>query len=46
MKHQDQVLALLKKQIGNDNEVKDIKETAEAVVSKWVNPFRWGKSSN
>jgi hypothetical protein len=43
MKHQDQVLALLKKQIGNDQEVHDISETANEVVSKWVNPLSGGK---
>lgn len=44
MRHRDQVLALLQKQIGNENEVKEIKETAEAVVSKWVNPLDGGKA--
>ena len=43
MKHSDQVLSLLQKQIGNATEVKDIQETAEAVVSKWVNPLSGGK---
>src|ERR1700724_684456 len=43
MKHRDQVLALLKKQIGNDEEVKDICETAKEVVGKWVNPLSGGK---
>jgi predicted AAA+ superfamily ATPase len=43
MKHQDQVLALLQKQIGNDQEVHDISETAKEVVSKWVNPLSGGK---
>jgi len=43
MKHRDQVLALLQTQIANAEEVKDIKETAEEVVSKWVNPLSGGK---
>src|SRR5262245_34332222 len=43
MKHSDQVLALLKKQIGNEQEVKDIRATAEEVVGKWVNPLSGGK---
>src|SRR5262245_31143510 len=43
MLHRDQILALLKKQIKNDNEVKEIKETAEAVVGKWINPLDGGK---
>lgn len=38
MRHRDQVLALLQKQIGNANEVREIRETAEAVVRKWVDP--------
>jgi len=42
MKHRDQILALLQKQIGNSEEVKDISETAEKVVSKWVNPLSGG----
>jgi predicted AAA+ superfamily ATPase len=44
MQHRDQILALLKKQIKNDNEVKEIKETAEAVVGKWINPLDGGKA--
>jgi hypothetical protein len=43
MKHCDQVLGLLLKQIGNAEEVKDISETAKEVVSKWVNPLSGGK---
>lgn len=43
MKHRDQVLGLLQKQIGNVEEVKDISDTAEEVVSKWVNPLSGGK---
>ena len=43
MKHKDQVLALLKKQIGNDQEIQDISKTATEVASKWVNPLSGGK---
>lgn len=43
MKHSDQVLALLKKQIGNSEEVEDIKKTATEVSGKWVNPLSGGK---
>lgn len=43
MKHSDQVLALLKKQIGNSEEVEDIKKTATEVSEKWVNPLSGGK---
>jgi hypothetical protein len=43
MKHRDQVLSLLQKQIGNAEEVKDISETAEEVASEWVNPLSGGK---
>lgn len=42
MKHCDQVLDLLQKQIGNTPEVKEIKDTAAAVVSNWVNPLSGG----
>ena len=38
MKHRDQVLGLLRKQIGNEEEVKDVSETADEVADKWVNP--------
>ena len=31
------------KQIGNDEEVTEIQETAEEVVGKWVNPLSGGK---
>lgn len=44
MKHSDQVLGLLQKQIGNAEEVADIKDTAKAVVEKWVNPLSGGRS--
>src|SRR3984885_1003578 len=43
MKHCDQVLGLLKKQIGNEDEVRDISETAKDVVCKWVDPLSGGK---
>jgi len=43
MKHRDQVLGLLQKQIGNVEEVEDISETAKEVASKWVNPLSGGK---
>jgi hypothetical protein len=43
VKHRDQVLALLQKQIGNPNEVREIRETAEDVVRKWVDPSIPGK---
>lgn len=43
MKHRDQVLGLLQKQIRNAEEVKDISETAEEVVGKWVDPLSGGK---
>jgi len=45
MKHRDQVLSLLQKQIGNADEVEDIRETASEVVSKWVDPLSGGKES-
>ena len=45
MNHADQVLALLKKQIGNDNEVEDIAKTAKEVTTKWVNPLSGGKEA-
>src|SRR6266404_5147976 len=43
MKHRDQVLGLLRKQIGNEEEVKDVSETADKVAGKWVNPVSGGK---
>ena len=42
IKHRDQILALLQKQIRNTDEVNDISETAKEVVSKWVNPLSGG----
>lgn len=43
MKHTDQVLGLLQKQIGNEEEVRDIGKTAKEVVGKWINPLSGGK---
>jgi hypothetical protein len=43
MKHVEQVLALLQKQIGNEEEVKDIAKTAREVSSKWVKPLSGGR---
>ena len=45
MKHLDQVLGLLQKQIGNAEEVNDIGKTAKEVVGKWINPLSGGKDS-
>ncbi|KLN53936.1 Z1 domain-containing protein [Variovorax paradoxus] len=42
MKHRDQVLSLLRKQVGNPSEVDDIRKTAEKVVEQWVNPLTGG----
>src|ERR1022692_4132180 len=44
MNHCDQTLGLLQKQIGNVEEVKDIKETAKEVANKWVSPLSGGKA--
>lgn len=44
MKHRDQVLGLLRKQIGNEEEVKDVLGTAEEVAQKWVGPLSGGKA--
>src|SRR5262245_53391276 len=43
MRHCDQVLALLTKQIGNQDEVRDIRETAQEVTDKWVHPLTGGR---
>jgi hypothetical protein len=43
MRHADQVLALLRKQIGNEEEVRDISRTANEVTGKWVNPLSGGR---
>jgi len=45
MNHTDQVLKLLKKQIGSESEVTDIRETAEQVTDEWVNPLSGGVES-
>lgn len=45
MNHREQVLALLQKQIGNAEEVKDISKTADEVAKKWVNPLSGGKEA-
>lgn len=42
MKHSDQVLALLEKQIGNADEVRDIGNTAAEVARRWVDPLSGG----
>lgn len=42
MKHSDQVLSLLKKQVSNESEVDDIRNTAVKVVEQWVNPLTGG----
>jgi hypothetical protein len=42
MRHSEQVLKLLQKQIGNDSEVKEIQQTAADVVGRWVNPLSGG----
>lgn len=43
MRHRDQLLALLNKQIRNPDEVKEINDTAEEVASEWVNPLSGGQ---
>src|SRR5258707_13365001 len=43
MNHCDQILALLQKQIGNTEEVNDIKATAGEVANKWVHQLSGGK---
>jgi hypothetical protein len=45
MKHTDEVLRLLEKQIGNKPEVDDIRDTAEEVVGCWVDPLTGGADS-
>lgn len=44
MKHHDQVVNLLRKQIGNADEVSDISSTAKEVASRWVDPASGGKA--
>ena len=41
-KHSDEVLKLLQKQIRNDGEVDDIRDTAHEVAEKWVDPVSGG----
>lgn len=43
MRHLQQIEALLKKQIGNDQEVRDIVKTATAVSERWVDPLSGGR---
>ncbi len=43
MRHRDEVLRLLQKQIGNASEVRDISTTAEKVAKKWVDPTSGGR---
>lgn len=43
MRHLQQIEALLKKQIGNDQEVRDIIKTAAAVSEQWVSPLSGGR---
>ena len=43
MKHRDQTLKLLYKQIGNEVEVGEISDTASEVASAWVNPLSGGR---
>jgi hypothetical protein len=42
-KHTDEILNLLRQQVGNDEEVKEIATTAQEVMCKWVNPVSGGK---
>lgn len=42
MKHRDQILGLLQKQIGNAEEVDDIRKTADEVAEKWIDPLSGG----
>jgi hypothetical protein len=43
MNHCDQVIALLHTQIDREDEVDDIRTTAEEVSEKWVDPASGGK---
>lgn len=43
MRHRDEVLRLLERQIGNAEEVREISETAEEVAGKWVAPLSGGR---
>ncbi len=42
MKHCEQVLELLRKQIGNKEEVRDIERTAVDVAERWIDPLSGG----
>lgn len=42
-RHTDEILTLLRTQVGNENEVADIAKTAREVMGKWVNPVSGGK---
>lgn len=42
-RHTEEILNLLRQQVGNDAEVDDIAATAREVMSKWVNPVSGGK---
>lgn len=41
--HTDEILILLRQQLGSDSEVDEIAETASEVMGKWVNPVSGGK---
>lgn len=43
MRHREQVINLLRKQIGRDDEVADIRETAQEVATHWVDPTSGGR---
>lgn len=45
MKHSDEVLRLLQKQIGSASEVADIRATAAQVAQQWVHPLTGGKEA-
>src|SRR3569832_747815 len=42
MKHTDEILSLLREQLGNPTEVAEIADTAQQVAGKWVNPLSGG----
>ncbi len=43
MKHGDEALRLLKKQVSNVHEAEEIRTTAQSVMAKWVDPASGGK---
>jgi len=45
MTHDEEVVRFLQKQIGNTEEVEEIRGAAKAVVDKWVNPLSEGKKA-